>query len=91
MALTVTLNSAFFQNINCCIAEMAYKALTQDMFLKPDRFKTFKTVKYLQGLYTTLFRYYNNVDCLTEEEAQSILDQITEICSICGSCNPRFV
>lgn len=92
MALDVdNLDASFFSNINCCIAEIAYKALTQDMFLKPDRFKTFQTVKYLQALYIVLERYSNGTDCLTKEEATSILDQVTDICAICGNCNPRFV
>ena len=86
MALTVNVTN-LLSRTRCCIKDTAYKALTQDMYLKPERFKTFQTVRYLQGLYTTLNRYNQNADCLTEEQAQGIVNQILEVCAFCSGCN----
>lgn len=85
MALSVNLNT-LLPRVRCCIVDTAYRALTQDMYLKPERFKTFQTVRYLQALYDILLRYNGSNSCLTEAEAQGVVDQVTEVCAFCTSC-----
>jgi len=86
MKLSVNVTD-LLRRTKCCITDTAYKALTQDMYLKPERFKTFQTVRYLQGLHEALNNYNQGSNCLTIEQAQGIIDQILNICSLCSSCD----
>lgn len=76
----------------CCVADMAYKALKQEMFLKPDRVSAFNNVRFLQSLLRILNRYYDTVyllqddGCLTEEEIENIIQETKELCDHCGCC-----
>lgn len=76
----------------CCAADMAYKALKQEMYLKPDRFISFNNVRYVQVLLRILNRYYdtvytlNDTACLSEENIEDIIQEVLELCDLCGCC-----
>lgn len=76
----------------CCVADMAYKALKQEMFLKADRIGAFKNVRYIQSILVILNRYYdtyyvlNDTPCLTAEEVESLIQKAYELCDWCGCC-----
>lgn len=76
----------------CCAADMAYKALKQEMFLKPDRVIAFNNVRYIQVLLRILNRYYdtvyslNDTPCLDSTEIEDIIEEALELCDLCGCC-----
>jgi len=76
----------------CCAADMAYKALKEEIFLKPDRIKTFNNVRYVQVLLRILNRYYdtvytlNDTPCITETNIEDIIQEVFELCDLCGCC-----
>ena len=80
----------------CCAADMAYKALKQEMFLKPDRVVAFKNVRYMQALLSIMNRYYDtyycleDTPCLSETEIEVIIEKILELCDMCGCCSDAF-
>lgn len=82
----------------CCVADMAYKSLKQEMFLKADASRIHKNVKFLHALVNILNRYYdvvyvlNDTDVwLTDEQIEDILQQINLLCDNCGCCTDRDV
>lgn len=76
----------------CCAADMAWKALKQEMFLKPDRIVAFKNVRVINYLVKLLNRYYTSVyvdleiPCLTAVQIEDIIEQIQMLCDNCGCC-----
>jgi hypothetical protein len=77
----------------CCAADMAYKALKQEMFLKADAVPAFKNVRYIQALIAILNRYYDTVyvlldtePCVTEAQIEDIIQEVAELCDQCGCC-----
>jgi len=77
----------------CCAADMAYKALKQEMFLKSDAVKAFKNVRYIQALLHVLNRYYETVyllldtePCLSASQIENIIEEVFELCDLCGCC-----
>jgi len=76
----------------CCAADMAYKALKQEMFLKADSVKAFKNVRFIQALLFILNRYYNtfyvlqDTPCLNESQIEDIIQEVLELCDLCGCC-----
>jgi hypothetical protein len=82
----------------CCVADMAYKSLKQEMFLKADASRIHKNVKFLHALVNILNRYYdvvyvlNDTDVwLTSDQIEDILQQINLLCDNCGCCSSRQV
>jgi len=80
----------------CCVADLGYKALKQQMYLKPDHVTTFKNVKYVQALIRILTRYYDVIysigdseACLTLAQIEEIIYEIRNICDSCGCCRDR--
>ncbi len=80
----------------CCVADLGYKALKQQMYLKPDHVTTFKNVKYVQALIGIITRYYNVIyslgdseACLTLAEIEEVIYEIRNICDSCGCCRDR--
>lgn len=78
----------------CCAADMAYKALKQEMFLKADAIPAFKNVRYIQALISILNRYYDTVyvledveSCISEVQIEDIIQEVAELCDQCGCCN----
>ena len=45
-------------NAKCCAADLAYKGLKEEMFTKPNRFTTYKNVRYIMSLVNILNRHY---------------------------------
>lgn len=80
----------------CCAADMAYKALKQEMFLKPDRVVAFKNVRFIQALLGIMNRYYDTVyclqdePCLSDEQIEIIIEKVLELCDLCGCCSDSF-
>lgn len=81
----------------CCAADLGYKVLVEQMYLKPNAFKNFKNVRYIQALINILIRYRNVIylegdltTCLTETEIETIIEQIKTICDSCGCCKDRL-
>jgi hypothetical protein len=80
----------------CCAADMAYKALKQEMFLKADRVIAFKNVRYIQALLGIMNRYYDTVyclqdePCLSDEEIEVVIEKILELCDLCGCCTEPY-
>ncbi len=77
----------------CCSADMAFKALKEEMFIKPDRVTSFKNVRYIQSLIGILSRYqdtvYNLLDTevwLSELQIEDMIEQIQLLCDNCGCC-----
>lgn len=76
----------------CCAADMAWKALKQEMFLKADRVSTFKSVRLINALIDLLNRYYTAVyvdlesSCISSTEIEDIIEQIQMLCDNCGCC-----
>jgi hypothetical protein len=92
----MAVSQEYFYNIiakaQCCAADMAWKALKQEMFLKADIVISFKNVKYVMALIAILNRYYTSVyidledGCLTESQVDSIIEEIQNLCDNCGCC-----
>jgi hypothetical protein len=81
----------------CCVADLGYKALKDQMYLKADYVSTFKDVKYVHSLINILIRHYNVIyslgdseACLTTEEIETIIEEIRNICDSCGCCRDRL-
>lgn len=77
----------------CCAADMAYKALKQEMYLKADAVPAFKKVRYIQSLITILNRYYDTVyilldnePCINSTDIEDIIQEVSELCDQCGCC-----
>ena len=76
----------------CCAADMAYKALKQEMYLKADSVQAFKNVRFVQALLYILNRYYDtyyvlqDTPCLSEEQIEVIIEEVLELCDLCGCC-----
>jgi hypothetical protein len=76
----------------CCAADMAYKALKQEMFLKSDSVRAFKNVRFIQSLLFILNRYYDtfyvlqDTPCLSETQIETIIEEVLELCDLCGCC-----
>lgn len=80
----------------CCVADLGYKALKEEMYLKPGYVKTIKNVKYVQALIAILIRHYNVIysigdseACLTTTEIEEIIYEIRNLCDSCGCCRDR--
>lgn len=79
----------------CCVADMAWKALRSEMYLKNDTSVSFTNVRYMHSLIGLLNRYYDVVynledeACLTEADIEFILEQILILCNNCGCCVDR--
>jgi hypothetical protein len=77
----------------CCAADMAWKALKQEMFLKADRVTAFKNVRVINYLVKLLNRYYTSVyidsedSCLSSTDIENIIEQIQMLCDNCGCCS----
>jgi hypothetical protein len=77
----------------CCAADMAYKALNEDMFLKPNRYNTLNNVRYIQAIISILYKYndvlYTLSDtetCLDEDEIDTMIQELSNLCDNCGCC-----
>lgn len=77
----------------CCAADMAYKALKQEMFLKADAIPAFKNVRYIQALISILNRYYDTIyvledieSCISSSQVEDIIQEVAELCDQCGCC-----
>jgi hypothetical protein len=76
----------------CCVADLAYKGLKEEMFLKPDRGSNYKKVRYMQALIGILNRYYDVVynlldtPCVSDDEIEYIIQETYAICDACGCC-----
>ena len=76
----------------CCVADLAYKGLKEEMFLKPDRGSNYKKVRYMQALIGILNRYYDvkynllDTPCVADEEIEYIIEETYVICDACGCC-----
>lgn len=76
----------------CCIADMAYKSLKAEMFLKNNTNQLFKNVKYAQSLLDIMNRYYDvmyiivDIPCITSTQLDTIIQKIQSLCDSCGCC-----
>lgn len=76
----------------CCAADMAYKGLKEEMFLRPGRNTFYKNVKYIQALIGILNRYYDVVynladtPCVDSATIEYIIEEIYTLCDSCGCC-----
>jgi hypothetical protein len=61
MAWVKTEFETIINNAQCCAADLAYKGLKEEMFTKPNRFTTYKNVRYILALVNILKKYYNTV------------------------------
>lgn len=61
MAWVKTEFELIINNAQCCAADLAYKGLKEEMFTKPNRFTTYKNVRYILALVNILKKYYNTV------------------------------
>lgn len=80
----------------CCVADLGYKALKEEMYLKPNYKSTLKNVRYVQALINILIRHYNVIysigdseACLTTSEIETIIYEIKNICDTCGCCRDK--
>lgn len=76
--------------LQCCIADMAYKALREEMYLKSDRIQSFKSVRHAQALLRLLNRFYTAYYIDQDETCidPSVIDTIIQEAQLlCGNCN----
>lgn len=77
----------------CCLADMGYKSLKQEMFLKHDSTKIYKNIKFLNALIELINKHYNILyvlndtsTCLTNDQLEDVIQQISLICDGCNCC-----
>jgi hypothetical protein len=77
----------------CCVSDMAFKALREEMYLKGDSKSTFINVRFAHALIGVLNRYYDVVYTLEDEpcfsDITSVIEQIQILCNNCGCCVDR--
>lgn len=79
----------------CCVADMAWKALREEMYMKSDGKSTFTNVKFAQSLIGVLSRYYDvlyNLEdetCVPSDEINYTIEQLLILCNNCGCCVDR--
>lgn len=79
----------------CCAADLAYKGLKEEMFLRPDRNSTYKKVRFIQSLIGILNRYYDvtyileDTPCINDDNIEIIIQEVLELCDSCGCCLDR--
>jgi hypothetical protein len=80
----------------CCLADMGYKALKQEMFLKNDSSRIHKNITFLNALINLINKHYNIIyvlndtsTCLTNDQLEDVIQQISLICDNCNCCTDR--